>query len=113
MHIRRGYKKYTRVGDFDPPTHQPTKEFVVSLMTIPPGSATGGDDSCSDYDVRLVGGDNEFMGLVEACYTNDNNTSMWGPICAEFSSWTRIYAEIVCRQLGLSTTSEYMFKDTW
>ena len=24
MHIRSGYKKYTRVGDFDPPTHQPT-----------------------------------------------------------------------------------------
>ena len=24
MHIRRVYKKYTRVGDFDTPTHQPT-----------------------------------------------------------------------------------------
>ena len=85
------------------------------LITIPSGSAanSSGDDSCSDYDVRLVRGDNEFMGLVEACYTDDNNTSMWGPICVQFSTWTRIYAEIVCRQLGLSTTSEYMFKDTW
>ena len=28
MHIRRGYKKYTWVGDFDPPTHQPTSEIT-------------------------------------------------------------------------------------
>ena len=28
MHIRRGYKKYTRVGDFDPPTHQPTNIYI-------------------------------------------------------------------------------------
>ena len=28
MHIRGAYKKYTRVGDFDTPTHQPTKVNV-------------------------------------------------------------------------------------
>ena len=28
MNIRRGYKIYTRVGDFDPPTHQPTSTNV-------------------------------------------------------------------------------------
>ena len=27
MNIRRGSKIYTRVGDFDPPTHQPTSIY--------------------------------------------------------------------------------------
>ena len=31
MHIRRGYKIYTRVGDFDPPTHQPTNMYIYFL----------------------------------------------------------------------------------
>ena len=26
--IRRGYKKYTRVVDFDPPTYQPTNTYI-------------------------------------------------------------------------------------
>ena len=29
MNIRRGYKIYTRVGDFDPPTHQPTNMYIL------------------------------------------------------------------------------------
>ena len=28
MHIRGVYKKYTRVGDFDTPTHQPTSMYI-------------------------------------------------------------------------------------
>ena len=28
MNIRRGSKIYTRVGDFDPPTHQPTNIYI-------------------------------------------------------------------------------------
>ena len=43
MHIRGVYKKYTRVGDFDTPTHQPTSghiqceeyyTYVSTLYTI-------------------------------------------------------------------------------
>ena len=29
MHIRGIYKKYTRVGDFDTPTHQPTNSIYI------------------------------------------------------------------------------------
>ena len=34
MNVRRGYKKYTRVGDFDPPTHQPTNLYVVQVPIL-------------------------------------------------------------------------------
>ena len=33
MNIRRGSKIYTRVGDFDPPTHQPTSMYI--LVKVP------------------------------------------------------------------------------
>ena len=32
MNIRRGYKIYTRVGDFDPPTHQPTSYNILGYI---------------------------------------------------------------------------------
>ena len=35
MNIRRGYKIYTRVGDFDPPTHQPTNNYIVTTTFTP------------------------------------------------------------------------------
>ena len=35
MNIRRRYKKYTRVGDFDPPTHQPTINSKRVMATVP------------------------------------------------------------------------------
>ena len=34
MNIRRGSKIYTRVGDFDPPTHQPTSNYIRVELNI-------------------------------------------------------------------------------
>ena len=34
MNIRRGYGIYTRVGDFDPPTHQPTNIYIIGAAVI-------------------------------------------------------------------------------
>ena len=34
MHICRVYKKYTLVGDFDTPTHQPTNIYVYVYMKL-------------------------------------------------------------------------------
>ena len=34
MNIRRVYKKYTRVGDFDTPTHQPTSTYISTYVSL-------------------------------------------------------------------------------
>ena len=48
------------------------------------------------------------MGLVEACYTTDDNKSLWGPICADgLARWTYDHALAVCNQLNFSTTSNH------
>ena len=76
-----------------------------------PGSALVPDDSCNDYDVRLVGGDNNRSGIVEACYSNDTHSSLWGPICAADGfiaiAWTESTATTICGQLGFSTNSKH------
>ena len=75
--------------------------MVNNLVYIAP------DDNCSDFDVRLVGGNNTYMGRVEACYSNDTHSSLWGPLCAEgFAVWNIGAAVTVCGQLGLPTESK-------
>ena len=67
--------------------------------------ATENSTGCSDFDVRLVGSNNSYMGIVEACYSTDTNSSLWGPICASSStSWTKIHATTVCTQLGFPSS---------
>ncbi len=48
---------------------------------------------CSDGDVRLVGSEYGYEGVVEICFDN-----LWGLI--EDLGWTVIDAQVVCRQLG-------------
>ena len=43
MHIRGVYKKYTRVGDFDMPTHQPTSIHVYT------NKQEGANATCAFY----------------------------------------------------------------
>ena len=63
------------------------------------------NDNCSDYDVRLVEG-NGYMGRVEACYSRDGNSSLWGPLCKRDSTtWGVGHAVTVCRQLNFSTAA--------
>ena len=53
-------------------------------------------DSCTNGEIKLVGGDTEYEGRVEVCYSG-----AWGSICP--SSWDSNDAKVVCRQLGYIT----------
>lgn len=55
--------------------------------------------NCSDGEVRLVDGANEYEGRVEVCING-----AWGTVCYSASPYYRYWdvtdARVVCRQLG-------------
>ena len=53
---------------------------------------------CTDGDVRLEGGRDEFEGRVEMCDLGE-----WKSVCD--LDWGREEAEVVCRQLGYANES--------
>ena len=70
--------------------------FVLSTsFTIVTG------DSCTEGDIRLVGGRNEFEGRVEVCISGE-----WGTVCGDSRYWGSNNALVVCRQLFGSGSGE-------
>lgn len=51
--------------------------------------------TCSNGDIRLVGGEVAYEGRVEICYTNT-----WATVCHD--NWGYLDAIVVCHQLGYS-----------
>ena len=56
------------------------------------------DITCSEGDIRLVGGVDDTKGQVEICHNNE-----WGTVCDD--SWNDIDGIVACHQLGFSFKS--------
>ena len=52
--------------------------------------------SCSDGDLRLVGGNTTNQGRLQICMNN-----AWGSVCDSQGTFTRSEAKVACRQLGI------------
>ena len=50
--------------------------------------------SCDDGDLRLVGGETEYEGLLEVCFSQ-----RWGTVNGD--GWTASDTQVACRQLGV------------
>ena len=59
-------------------------------------------DCCTEGDVQLVGGGNEFEGRVEVCFGGE-----WGTVCGDPLSWSSNHALVVCKQLFSSDLGEF------
>ena len=54
----------------------------------------------------MAGLNNPLAGRVEVCYSR-----LWGTMCS--SGWTNPDAEVVCRQLGFSSSGDSFFNDNF
>ena len=52
------------------------------------------DTNCTEGDIRLVGGADDYEGRVEVCHDN-----VWGTVCDDF--WSSNDGRVACGQLGL------------
>ena len=63
--------------------------------------------NCTDGEVRLFGGSNEYEGTVEVCFNN-----AWGTF-STYSHYTSSYLpQIICNTLGYTTSGmQYMLSN--
>ena len=64
----------------------------LPIKLIQPHTAT-----CSDGDLKLVGGASETEGRLEVCFNR-----RWGTIDGD--GWTHTDTQVACKQLGYSTS---------
>ena len=57
--------------------------------------------SCTNGDVRLVGGSNSTSGRVEVCANNQ-----WGTVCDDY--WGNNDAKVICRMLSYPSSGKYI-----
>ncbi len=77
---------------------QPGSRFdsVSSVMSLPQSRAgCKSISTCTNGDVRLVGGDSQHEGNVQTCVNGE-----WGSVC--HNNWHTLEAFVVCKQLGYS-----------
>ena len=55
--------------------------------------------SCDDGDLRLVGGETEYEGLLEVCFSQ-----RWGTVNGD--GWSVIDTQVACRQLGFDAVGK-------
>ena len=72
-------------------------------------------ESCSEEGaVRLVGGRNSDEGRLEICATPGSGPSLWGTVCndaptgRETDGFDINAVKVVCRQLGVEESGEYV-----
>ena len=66
---------------------------VLPEVFISLSGPTDADTNCTNGDIRLADGDNEYQGRVEVCLHGN-----WGTVCDD--GWDNRDAGVVCNQLG-------------